>query len=525
MRDIEEEGGAATRRRRARRHPFTATSGGCEESNAATFDVLPPKSCSRHRARCIRLAPSFASAGRQRSRYTHRAPLCMLGTLGRSAGVLRGGMGFMYQNSPGTASSSASRSARSRFCPSVRRRQPRADEHRRARTLLLSAVSSSSSCCRCGSLRAALLAAGHKPLIARLTGEFVLRLPRCRSCSAQDMAVFPTAQRVVRGPMVVNVITNIVLLLLLPLLILPAPRAAFIGVPIAITLRDHLLHHQLALAVLLRRNRSDGAWPRWRRWRPALTGWGEVLRLGLPGCIMTWRSGLGGRQTLLRARCVPPTRRPTAARAAPVEAFPILSNLMVIPCPLASRRRSRRSSATRWARAAGARGGSRHRRHLVVSLATLAAAALVAGRHHAARSSSATGRPAHLRALARALPPSRGVVLDSIGPSFRTRRLRLGVPLASCRAQRRASGRGDPDRRGDRTRGGLGLLGPWLGLDLGCSCSSAASSPSAAPTGGRRDAAKRARARRSAGWPEGTAGRRSGGGGGGSRPVNCEILL
>ena len=89
-----------------------------------------------------------------------------------------------------------------------------------------------------------LLAAGqpHVSLIARLTGE---RVAAARAAvhahASQDMAVFLTAQRVVRGPMVVNVITNVVLLPLLPLLILPAPRGAglgFIGAPIAITLRD-----------------------------------------------------------------------------------------------------------------------------------------------------------------------------------------------------------------------------------------------------------------------------------------------
>ena len=116
------------------------------------------------------------------------------------------------------------------------------------------------------------------------------------------------------------------------------------------------------------RNCSDGAWPRWRRWRPARQD--GAMRLGLPGCIMMWSEWFGWRRTLLAGNAVRLDvggRGWRRGRLPPVEAFLILSNLMVISSSstLASRRRSRRSSATRWARAAGApTADRRHRRHV-----------------------------------------------------------------------------------------------------------------------------------------------------------------
>ena len=165
-----------------------------------------------------------------------------------------------------------------------------------------------------------------------------------------------------------------------------------------------------------------------------------MLRLGLPGCIMTWSEWFGWEANLFLAGtlCASDAAADGGEMAARRSRRSRSSRLMVISffvhfgfSQAQSTLIGNAMGEGRWrdARRIAATGGT-----FVVSLATLAAAALVAGRHHAGALFVGDGADtAHLRALvARALPAVAAGTSCSTrsAPSFAHQTIfGLGVPL------------------------------------------------------------------------------------------------
>lgn len=95
----------------------------------------------------------------------------------------------------------------------------------------------------------------------------------------EDIKTFLMAQRITWLPMVINVTTCIAQVLMYPLLILPSfAGLGFIGAPIGMTIKDIV---QCIVFLSFAPCLAPSTWPSWRDWRPALRGWGELIRLGL----------------------------------------------------------------------------------------------------------------------------------------------------------------------------------------------------------------------------------------------------
>ena len=214
-----------------------------------------------------------------------------------------------------------------------------------------------------------LLTAAQQPeAVVHYAARFVLlRVPALFGWSlSQSTQNYCIAQRMPRTPAVIALSAQAVLLLLLPLLIYGADLG-FDGGPVALTCCD-LLAGGLSLVVPTVHPRLRVGFPRLRAsWRPALRGWGEMLRLALPSALMqlsewwAWevniflagflctRANLGSASNSSSAGRLASSLAVVSNRAdavlsssntsfvidasdycAPLEAFPILSNSMVL---------------------------------------------------------------------------------------------------------------------------------------------------------------------------------------------------
>ena len=267
--------------------------------NAATRSwCLPPKEAShRRRARCTRSAPSCASAGRRRSRSARNsaAPLCMLGTTRHAAQGRHG-----RRRRHGLRIRTSHRIRRLRRPPTLG-----------AQPLLSQAYGAgnrrSDAWHRRSGRGAAQRGFPRRPRVRRRCGSSASRSYSLRASAADRTAhrrvCFVAAARAAVRSMQQD---------------MAVPRRRSASSAADGGQRDHqhraaaaaaassschaarrrprlhrraapsrcatsALHDRELAPRWLRRNRSDGAWPRWRRWRPSADGWGEVLRLGRRG--------------------------------------------------------------------------------------------------------------------------------------------------------------------------------------------------------------------------------------------------
>jgi MATE family multidrug resistance protein len=177
-----------------------------------------------------------------------------------------------------------------------------------------------------------LLFLGQPPEIAALSRVFlywrIVALPFL--ALQQDLTLALQAQRVVKGPMILSCIMCALNVVLLWACI---EELGFIGAPLALTITNVL--SGVLLLVLAPRWCDSAALPKWSLAASFdVKGWGELLRLSLPGAFMLWAEWWGWEINLLFAGLLCKAQNDPAKqvqwRCAPLDLFPILSSTMVI---------------------------------------------------------------------------------------------------------------------------------------------------------------------------------------------------
>ena len=178
-----------------------------------------------------------------------------------------------------------------------------------------------------------LLSLGQPPDIAALSRLFLYwRLPALPFMALQqDLTIVLQAQRVVKGPMILACVMSVVTVALLWACI---QGLGFVGAPLALTI-SNVLSGGLLVA-LAPRWFVSAALPKWSLAAAFdFTGWGELLRLSLPGALMLWAEWWGWEVNLLFAGLLCTKDEaisgvPSHVSCAPLDLFPILSSTMVI---------------------------------------------------------------------------------------------------------------------------------------------------------------------------------------------------
>lgn len=160
--------------------------------------------------------------------------------------------------------------------------------------------------------------------VAALAGRFVLwRVAALPSLALkEDLTGFLTAQRVMILPMVASISASIVNVLGFMFLI---PKVGFIGAPLAYTLANNMQALGLMLfspCVLP----ETAAWPSWSM-QTAFSGWGEILKLALPGGILMLCEWWGWESNLFFAGLL---CEDSVAGCVDLDTFPIVANTMVV---------------------------------------------------------------------------------------------------------------------------------------------------------------------------------------------------
>lgn len=160
--------------------------------------------------------------------------------------------------------------------------------------------------------------------IAALAGQFAIwRLPALPAYAMkEDINGFLIAQRVVKLPMLMSTLTSLVNIFCLWLFI---PRLGFVGAPLSLTVANYF--QCISLLVFVRCVLPEkAAWPIWNL-RETLTGWGEILKLALPGGLLMLCEWWGWETNLFLAGLLCDA---TSTRCLPLEVFPILANTMAV---------------------------------------------------------------------------------------------------------------------------------------------------------------------------------------------------
>lgn len=171
-----------------------------------------------------------------------------------------------------------------------------------------------------------LVAVGFPPDVVADTQAFLW----VRLAAVPFMAItlsltrFLVAQALPNLPMLVQLAGSVSQILLAPLL---TARIGFLGAPLAMSLADAATGIALAAAARwLLSKRGLRSWPRCE-WRSALSGWSEMLRLGVAASCMTVSEWLSWELNLFVAQGLCDAGTVCAA----VEAFPIATVTMPIP--------------------------------------------------------------------------------------------------------------------------------------------------------------------------------------------------
>ncbi|CAK0824428.1 unnamed protein product [Prorocentrum cordatum] len=128
-----------------------------------------------------------------------------------------------------------------------------------------------------------LLALKQPPGIAQLAGQFVQwRVAALPALAVrEDLSNYLVAQRVTMFPMLLSVAAGVLNMAAFAALI---PRMGFVGAPLAYTVAN--VAQAVVLWLFARCALADGdTWPQWSV-REALSGWGEMLALALPGGVL-----------------------------------------------------------------------------------------------------------------------------------------------------------------------------------------------------------------------------------------------
>jgi len=171
-----------------------------------------------------------------------------------------------------------------------------------------------------------LIAIGQPAKVAALTGDFMrwrlLGLPFL--ALREDMMYYLLAQRVMKMPMVLSVVLNLLTIVLYPILI---GSMGFGGAPLAMTLENAC--QAILLVVLGKFALPDASsWPVWNlKTALAWSGWLDLLRLAWPSAVLMLSEWWGWEVNLFFAGMLCGR---DAEECVELDVFPIASNTMVM---------------------------------------------------------------------------------------------------------------------------------------------------------------------------------------------------
>eukprot|EP00930_Biecheleria_cincta_P017153 TRINITY_DN13715_c0_g1_i1.p1 TRINITY_DN13715_c0_g1~~TRINITY_DN13715_c0_g1_i1.p1 ORF type:complete len:462 (+),score=52.75 TRINITY_DN13715_c0_g1_i1:101-1486(+) len=166
---------------------------------------------------------------------------------------------------------------------------------------------------------------GQPADVASLAGQFlrwrIAALPAL--VLKENIANYLVAQRVMKLPMCVSMAAGILNILGFALFI---PWLGFVGAPLAFTCAN--CFQALFLCIFARWLLPDrSAWPEWS-WATSKAGWGEILKLALPGGILMLCEWWGWEMNLFFAGLL--CRGGAGSSCVPLDVFPIVANTMVL---------------------------------------------------------------------------------------------------------------------------------------------------------------------------------------------------
>lgn len=169
-----------------------------------------------------------------------------------------------------------------------------------------------------------LLACKQPAHISALAGQFAIwRIAALPAFAIkEDITIYLTAQRVMKLPMVLSILASFVNLICFYFFI---PRFGFVGAPLAFTVANYF--QGVALFAFMRSCLPEpDTWPVWSI-RESLTGWGEMLKLALPGGLLMLCEWWGWETNLFFAGLLCDSE---STNCLPLEVYPIVANTMVL---------------------------------------------------------------------------------------------------------------------------------------------------------------------------------------------------